>query len=156
MAPAETVPQIALKDLSGQKQRLTDLRGSIVVLNFWATWCGPCQEELPLIARLGQSYAGKPVRFVAVSIDDKKSRAQIADFLAQHNVKVEAWAGATTDTMAKVGLGDIVPSTLILDQAGEVITRITGEAREEDIRSRVDWLLGGRPGQAPERKLNRS
>jgi thiol-disulfide isomerase/thioredoxin len=155
VAPAETVPQIALKDLNGQKQRLNDLRGNIVVLNFWATWCVPCLHELPLFSRLQESYAGK-VRFIAVSIDEKKKPAEIASFLSKHEVKLETWAGATTDTMAKVGLGDIVPSTLILDQAGEVITRITGEAREEDIRSRVDWLLSGRVGAAPERKLNRS
>jgi len=156
LVPAETVPQIALKDLSGQKQRLSDLKGSIVVLNFWATWCVPCKEELPVISRLRDTYAGKPVRFVAISIDEQKNRSQIADFLAKHNVTLEAWVGATTETMAKAGFGDIVPSTLILDQAGEVITRITGEARDEDIRSRIDWLLAGRQGQTPERTLNRS
>jgi hypothetical protein len=75
--------------------------------------------------------------------------------LAQHNIKLETWTGATTETMAKAGLGDIVPSTLVLDQAGEGITRIVGEAREDDIRGRIDWLLKGRPGQAPEITLNR-
>ena len=155
LAPAKPIPELALKDLTGQKHRLSALKGNIVVLNFWATWCGPCQEELPLLSRLSDTYGGEPVRFVAVSIDEKKNPAQIAAFLAQRNIKLETWAGATTGTMAKVGLGDIVPSTLILDQTGEVITRITGEAREEDIRARLDWLLKGRPGQAPATSLNR-
>jgi thiol-disulfide isomerase/thioredoxin len=154
-SPAKPVPELALKDISGQKQRLSALRGNIVVLNFWATWCGPCQEELPLLSKLSEAYGRDQVRFVAVSIDEKKSRAQIAAFLFQHNIKLETWTGATPETMAKEGLGDIVPSTLILDQAGEVITRVTGEAREGDIRSRIDWLLNGRPGQAPQSKLNR-
>jgi thiol-disulfide isomerase/thioredoxin len=154
-APAKPIPELALKDLSGQKQRLSALRGNIVVLNFWATWCGPCQEELPLLSKLSEAYGKDQVRFVAVSIDEQKNRTQIAAFLAQHNIKLETWTGATTETMAKEGLGDIVPSTLILDQAGEAITRITGEAREDDIRSRIDWLLKGRPGQAPENTLNR-
>jgi len=154
-APAKTIGELALKDLSGQKHRLSALKGNIVVLNFWATWCGPCQEELPLLSRLSDAYGGGPVRFVAVSIDEEKSPAQIAAFLAQRNIKLETWTGATTGTMAKAGLSDIVPSTLILDQAGEVITRITGEAREDDIRGRIDWLLKGRPGQAPEISLTR-
>jgi thiol-disulfide isomerase/thioredoxin len=145
-APAKLIPELVLKDLSGQKQRLSALRGNIVVLNFWATWCGPCQEELPLLSKLSEAYGKDQVRFVAVSIDEQKNRTQIAAFLAQHNIKLETWTGATTETMAKEGLGDIVPSTLILDQAGEAITRITGEAREDDIRSRIDWLLKGRPG----------
>jgi thiol-disulfide isomerase/thioredoxin len=152
---ARPIPELALKDPSGQKHRLSALKGNIVVLNFWATWCGPCQEELPLLSRLSDDYGGEPVRFVAVSIDEEKSPARIAAFLAQRNIKIETWTGATTGTMAKVGLGDIVPSTLILDQAGEVITRITGEAREEDIRARIDWLLKGRRGQAPETSLDR-
>jgi thiol-disulfide isomerase/thioredoxin len=155
LAPAKPIPELALKDLSGQKHRLSALKGNIVVLNFWATWCGPCQEELPLLSRLSDAYGDEPVRFVAVSIDEEKSPARIAAFLAQRNIKLETWSGATTGTMAKVGLGDIVPSTLILDQAGEVITRITGEAREDDIRGRIDWLLKGRIGQAPETSLNR-
>jgi len=108
-----------------------------------------------LLSRLSDAYGGGPVRFVAVSIDEEKSPAQIAAFLAQRKIKLETWTGATTGTMAKAGLGDIVPSTLILDQAGEVITRITGEAREDDIRGRIDWLLKRRPGQAPEISLNR-
>ncbi|WP_158615257.1 TlpA disulfide reductase family protein [Acidipila sp. EB88] len=153
---SNVVPEIALKDLSGQKQRLSALKGNIVVLNFWATWCGPCQEELPLLSRLHDAYAGKPVRFVAVSIDEGKSREQLAASLARHEVKLEVWAGATTETMSKVGLGDVVPSTLILDASGEVITRITGEARESDLRSRIDWLLTGRLGDAPGRTLDRS
>ena len=155
-ATSHAVPEITLKDLSGQKQRLSALKGNIVVLSFWATWCGPCQEELPRLSHLSDSYATKPVRFVAVSIDEEKTREQIAGFLSKRGVRLETWTGATTDTMAKVGLGDIVPSTLILDQEGQVITRIIGEAREDDVRSRVDWLLAGRPGQEPEHTVNRS
>jgi hypothetical protein len=52
--------------------------------------------------------------------------------------------------MARVGLGDIVPGTIILDQQGEIIGRIMGEAREEDIRSRIEWLRNGRQGNVPE------
>jgi thiol-disulfide isomerase/thioredoxin len=83
LVPAKPMPEVALKDLSGHKQRLSDLRGNIVVLNFWATWCGPCQEELPLMSRLSVAYGGEMVRFVAISIDEEKSRAQIAAFLVQ-------------------------------------------------------------------------
>jgi hypothetical protein len=53
------------------------------------------------------------------------------------------------------GLADIVPGTLILDEQGQVITRIMGEAKDDDIRSRLDWLLNGRQGSVPELKLKR-
>ena len=152
---ARPLPELSLKDLDGHKQKLSALRPNIVVLSFWATWCGPCQEELPRLSLLNQAYAGKPVHFVAVSIDENKSRRAIADFLAKRNIHIETWMGATAETMEGLGLSNIVPSTLILDEGGQPVTRITGEACEEDIRSRLDWLLRGRPGPAPERTLTR-
>jgi thiol-disulfide isomerase/thioredoxin len=155
MAPAKAVPELKLKDLDGHPQKLSALRGSIVVISFWATWCAPCQEELPRLSRLSEGYSGKPVKFIAVSIDEPKDRPKIAPFLARQAIHLDVWQGASTETMARVGLGVIVPSTLILDEQGEAVTRIEGEAREEDVSSRVDWLLSGKAGPAPETKLKR-
>ncbi len=155
MAPAKAVPDLKLNDLSGHPQKLSALRGSIVVLSFWATWCTPCQEELPRLSKLSDGYSGKPVKFIAVSIDEAKDRAKIAPFVAKAGIHLDVWQGADTNTMARVGLGEIVPSTVILDEQGEAVTRIEGEAREEDVTSRVDWLLSGKTGPAPEAKLKR-
>ena len=146
---AKHAPNLKLKDLSGQTQKLSSLRGQVVVVNFWATWCGPCQEELPRLSKLAQSYSGKNVHFIAVSIDKEKDRAKIEPTLARDKVSLEAWVGADTDTLAGFGLGEIVPGTAIVDEQGEIVARIMGEARDEDIRSAVDWLLGGRSGPPP-------
>ncbi len=154
-AASRAVPELALKDLAGHNQKLSALRGQIVVLSFWATWCTPCRQELPRLSGLGESYAGKPVKFVAVSIDEGKKRDGITAFLTRENVHLDVWAGATTDAMQRFGLTDIVPSTIIIDEGGQPITRITGEAQEDDIRSRVDWLLGGRTGPTPDPVLKR-
>jgi thiol-disulfide isomerase/thioredoxin len=61
IASADSAPKLSLKDLHGQTQKLAARHGKIVVLNFWATWCEPCQDELPRLSRLSQSYAGKNV-----------------------------------------------------------------------------------------------
>jgi len=148
-AYAKRAPNLELKDLQGHSQKLASLRGQIVVVNFWATWCGPCQEELPRLSKLAQSYSGKNVRFLAVSIDAAKDRAKIQPALEKANVTLEAWVGADTDTLGSFGLGDIVPGTAVLDERGEIIARIMGEARDEDVRSAVDWLLSDRSGPAP-------
>lgn len=148
-AYAKRAPNLALKDLRGQSQKLSSLRGQIVVLNFWATWCGPCQEELPRLSKLAASYSDKNVHFIAVSIDAAKDRAKIQSALNRGNVTLETWVGADTDTLGSFGLGDIVPGTAILDEQGEIIARIMGEARDEDVRCAVDWLLNGRSGPAP-------
>ncbi len=138
------------KDLSGHAQKLSQLRGQIVVLSFWATWCGPCQEELPRLSKLSSAYSGKNVRFVAVSIDDAKDRGKIQPFLTKQGISLEVWTGANSDDLARFGLGDIVPGTVVLDEKGELIGRIMGEAQDDDVRSRVDWLLAGRKGPAPD------
>jgi thiol-disulfide isomerase/thioredoxin len=147
---AKHAPDPAFKSLDGHTQKLSALRGQVVVVNFWATWCGPCQEELPRLSQLAASYAGKPVRFVLVSIDEPKDRAKIRQVLGRLHVDLESWDDADTDTMKDFGLGDIVPGTVILDERGDVVERIMGEAHEEDVRNAVDWLLGGKVGPAPE------
>lgn len=155
LAEAKGVPNLVLQDLAGHSQKLSDLRSHIVVLSFWATWCAPCQEELPRLSKLSQEFATSNVRFIAVSIDDAKDRAKIEPYLAKQDIHLDVWVGGNADVLGRFGLGDIVPGTLIIDEQGQVITRIMGEAREEDVRSRLDWLLHGRQGPAPEQKLKR-
>jgi len=150
VAHARRIPNLELKDLSGHSQKTASLRGSIVVVSFWATWCAPCREELPRLSKLAQDYSSNGVRFVAISIDESKDRAKIAPYVTAQKLAMEIWVGGDTNMLARVGLGDIVPGTIILDQQGEIIGRIMGEAREEDIKSRVDWLLHGREGTPPE------
>jgi thiol-disulfide isomerase/thioredoxin len=148
-AEAKRAPNLELKTLTGETRKLADLHGSIVVLNFWATWCGPCREELPLISTLNQSYAGKKIRFIAVSADAPKDRAKIDEFLHPTNLGLEVWIGADLDLLQRLGLGNELPATLIVDEQGEIVTRILGEAREQDIRGSLDWLLSNRSGPAP-------
>jgi thiol-disulfide isomerase/thioredoxin len=152
---ANRAPSLKLEDLNGQTVKLSSLRGHIVVLSFWATWCAPCQEELPRLSTISKSYASKDVLFIAVSIDDKKDVPKIQPFLAKHSIALDVWTGASADTLGRFGLGDIVPGTIILDEQGDAITRIMGEAREGDIRSAVDWLLNQRTGPAPAPMLRR-
>jgi thiol-disulfide isomerase/thioredoxin len=146
---AKRAPDPGFKTLDGQKRKLSALHGQVVVVNFWATWCGPCQEELPRVAQIAASYAGKPVSFVLISIDEPKNHGKIPAKLASLHVTTESWVDADTDTMDRFGMGDIVPGTLVLDDTGEIVTRIMGEAKEDDVRSAVDWLLGGKTGPPP-------
>jgi thiol-disulfide isomerase/thioredoxin len=149
-AQAKRAPNFDAKDLFGQSQKLSRLRGQIVVLSFWATWCGPCQQELPRLSKLSQEYAGKAVQFVAASIDDPKDRPKIQPFLAKNNIVLNIWIGPDSGILQDFGLGEIVPGTVVIDAHGEIVGRIMGEARDEDVRSRVDWLLNGRQDPAPE------
>jgi thiol-disulfide isomerase/thioredoxin len=149
-AQAKRAPNLEMKDLTGNTRKVADLRGSIVVLNFWATWCGPCREELPLLSNLSSAYAGKKVRFIAASADEEKNRAKVDRFLSSNNLlSMEVWTGADLDMLERAGLGNELPATLILDEQGEIVARVLGQAHQEDIEQPLKWLLGGKVGPAP-------
>jgi thiol-disulfide isomerase/thioredoxin len=160
-AEAKRAPNLEMKDLAGATHKLADLRGSIVVLNFWATWCGPCRQELPMLSRLSQEYSAKPenaakkVRFIAASADESKNRAKVDQFLSSNSLALDVWLGADLDMLDRAGLGNVLPATLILDEQGEIVARIMGQAREADIRAPLDWLLGGKVGPPPPASIKR-
>ncbi|MGB6975688.1 MAG: TlpA disulfide reductase family protein [Terracidiphilus sp.] len=149
LAQAKRAPNFELKDLDGHTHHLAELHGSIVVLNFWATWCGPCREELPMLTHLSKVYAPEHVRFIAASADESKDREKVSQFVSAHNVGMDVWVGADLDMLDSAKLGNELPATLILDADGNIITRIKGEAREKDVRDALDWILGGEKGPAP-------
>lgn len=152
-AEAKAVPNLPFRDLGGAKKNFADLRGSIVVVNFWATWCGPCRDELPLLSGLNAQYSAKNVRFVEISEDEngdsRGGRAKIEEFMKAHGPGLEVWTGADMDTLGRLGLGNELPATIVLDENGEVICRLLGEARGADLRAALEWLLSGRIGPAP-------
>jgi len=156
---AKRPPNLTFRNLSGAEVKIGDLRGSITVINFWATWCGPCQEEMPMLSGLTQAYAEKKVRFIAISADEdpgnKKNRAKIDQFLAAHKPEMEIWLGADLDTLGRMQLGNVLPATILLDENGEVITRILGQAKEEDLKAPLDWLANGKSSPAPPAVIKR-
>lgn len=158
-AQAKRVPNLEFKNLQGAAEKIAGLHGSITVINFWATFCGPCREEMPMLSKLTQEYAVKKVRFIAISADEspesKKNRAKIDQFLDTQKPAMEIWLGADLDTLDRLRLGNVLPATIILDENGEVISRIMGEAHEEDVRGPLDWLLDGRNGPAPAASVKR-
>lgn len=130
--------------------RLKELRGKVVVLNFWATWCGPCREEMPMMVQAEKQWAAKGVVFVAASLDEKSTQKAIPEFLEKYGVKYTVWQNATLNDLAKFHLGQGVPDTLFIDEEGKVFARVKGEIRREELDARLEWITGGRKGAAPE------
>ena len=148
-AQAKPLPDLKFKDLAGNPQRLDSLRGSITVVSFWATWCAPCRDELPRLSQLSHTLADHDVHFVAISIDESKDRAKVEPFLEKNKVDLNVWVGGDSGMLGRVGLGEIVPGTLVLDKDGATVGRIMGEARDADITAYIDWLEHDRQGPAP-------
>ena len=151
-AQSKHVPNLEFQSLTGGKEKIGDLHGSISVVNFWATWCGPCRQEFPMLSGLAREYQGK-VRFVSISVDNdptsRKQRAKIDEFLTEQKPSMEIWVGGDLDALERCGLGDVLPGTMILDANGQVISHVDGQAHEEDITGPIDWALNGEQGPAP-------
>jgi thiol-disulfide isomerase/thioredoxin len=152
---AKNVRKLTLHDLEGKKAGWSDYKGRIVVLNFWATWCGPCKEELPRLGQLADQYASQNVAFVLASIDENKKLPAVRTFVADQKITSPVWVGGSIDLLEQLSGTNVVPATLVIDEQGEIVRAINGEARDEDIKEAVNWLLTGRKGPAPSERLKR-
>ena len=79
----------------------------------------------------------------------------VRGFVAQQKVTLPVWVGADVDLLEQLSGTNVVPATLIIDHKGEIVRAINGEAREEDVREAVDWLLSGKKGPVPAEKIKR-
>ena len=105
-AKKDTPADLTLTDLNCVRAHLGELPGKVVVLNFWATWCVPYREEMPLLVQAEQTGRNKGVIFIGASLDEKDTRNAIPKFLEKYRVSFPIWTGATGDNLAKFGMGE--------------------------------------------------
>jgi len=144
---------LSLKDLNGKHVHLRDYQGKVVVLNFWATWCGPCREEMPRLAAAEKEYGPQGVVFLGVSLDDDKSQGKIPEFVREHDINFPIWVGANGDDLDRLNMGPAVPATAFINPEGRIVARVLGEIRPAELKERLDWLTQGQTGPAPQAKV---
>ncbi|HEV8553772.1 MAG TPA: redoxin domain-containing protein [Casimicrobiaceae bacterium] len=121
------IANVEFEDGLGRKRALADFRGKVVLLNLWATWCGPCRKEMPTLDRLQSQLGGADFEVVALSID-RGGQAVVKSFFDEIGVRALAiYVDATAEAGTKLGILG-VPTTLLLDGAGREIGRVTGPA----------------------------
>ena len=140
---AKPSPPIVAQGLDGSSVKLSDLKGQVVVVNLWATWCAPCVKEMPTLAKLQGAYAGKPVKILAISLDKgqpdiDKAKAFIADKPPLTFYHGEYNLAFSVDPPAE-GL----PTTILYDRSGREKARLTGGAdwSTPEARAVLDRLL---------------
>ena len=136
-------PDFALASLDGKTVRLSDLRGKAVLLNFWATWCGPCKIEMPWFVDLQNQYGSQGLQIVGVAMDDA-SKEDIAKFAKDMGVNYPILIG-------KESVGDeyggvpALPETFLIGRDGKIVDKIVGLEGKADIEEAIKKALDTRP-----------
>ena len=132
---------LTLKDLSGVEQSLQSLKGRIVVLNFWATYCVPCRTEMPDLAAVQNEFAALGVQVIGVSTDDVADRATVLQFVRETKVNFPIWIGGSAEHMVSFGLGTALPGTVVIDRQGKIAKIISGVVNQATLRKEIEALL---------------
>ncbi len=134
-------PDFTLKDATGQAVKLSDYKGKVVLLNFWATWCGPCALEIPWFEQFEQQYKSRGFEVVGVSMDEDGWSA-IKPFIAEHKVNYRILLG--NDSVGELYGGvDSLPTTFIIDRDGHfAFPPHVGLAAKNEYLSEIQSLLG--------------
>jgi thiol-disulfide isomerase/thioredoxin len=143
IAPQESVQTFlasSLLDLSGKKQSLTKWKGNYIVVNFWATWCGPCRKEMPELDRIYKKFRSKGVVVVGVSIDDLETLKQ---FEPSTKVKYPILAGGMDSMNASLSLGNdraVVPFTMVINKEGKIAVTYSGLIKATELEQDLELI----------------
>lgn len=139
-----SAPDFSLTSLDGATIRLADLRGKVVILNFWASWCNPCRTEMPAIERAYQQYQSQNITVLAVNATQQDDPTRVRAFVADLKLTFPVLLDERGETMALYQVAAL-PTTFFIDAQGviqEVV--IGGPMAEALLTSRIEQLLGGR------------
>src|SRR5277367_3638025 len=141
-----SAPDFTLQSLDGKNMRLSDFRGKAVLLNFWATWCGPCRIEMPWFVDLQNQYGAQGLQIVGVAMDDS-SKDDIAKFVKDMGVNYPILIG-------KDSVGDqyggvpALPQSFLIARDGKIVDKIVGLRGKSEIEDAIRKALNTRPASS--------
>lgn len=132
-------PAWKLKDLDGHEIRSDQFKGKVVVLDFWATWCGPCVEEIPGYVAMQKKYGPRGLVIVGVSMDSK-GPAHVKQFALTNGMNYTLVMG-DEDVVEAFGNFQAIPTTFLISREGRILNQKTGAAPPEEYEKLVKWAL---------------
>ena len=142
-AKRPAVADFATKTLAGKKLRLSDHRGKVVVINFWATWCKPCKQELPFLNRYAKELEEKGLVVLAVSTDGPRTLSQVRSLAKRSRWVMPVLLDQDSALMSDLNPRAAMPFTLFIDRRGRLAAEHDGYATGDEIamRQRIESLL---------------
>jgi thiol-disulfide isomerase/thioredoxin len=140
-AANEALQAARFTDLQGETQSVERWRGKVIVVNFWATWCAPCREEIPMFVKLQEKYGERGLQFVGVAIDQP---AKVRPFASEFGMNFPVLIGGADAIELTRSLGNkasVLPFTVILGRDGRITATETGAVKEGRFESFLATLL---------------
>ena len=120
----------------GRRVRLEDLRGQVVVLDFWATYCPPCREEIPHLVRLQKEHGPKGLKVIGLNVGGEEDKPKVPEFVKLYGIQYQLADPAPETVRLFFGRDDSIPQTFIFDRNGRLVEHVTGY--DEEVARRID------------------
>jgi thiol-disulfide isomerase/thioredoxin len=150
----ETAKEFTLRSINGGKQvSLADYHGKVVLVNFWATWCGPCRTEIPWLITMQQKYAGRGFTVLGLAMDDEEESV-VSPYVANERFSVNGERVAMNYPIL-IGTSEVAetfggllgfPTSVLISKDGKIVKRVTGIIREDEMLDLIDKELSGAGG----------
>ena len=134
----QPAPDFALRDLAGNTGRLSTLRGQVVLVNLWATWCPPCRAEMPELAAL--YLAHKDEGFVILGVDDQERDETVSEFLKRNPLPYPVWLDPDSRVSRAYGV-DFLPMSILIDRRGVLRAMFPGQSSRAKLEAAIKPLL---------------
>ncbi len=135
------VEDFSLSDSKGELRSLSEWQNKIIIINFWATWCAPCREEIPVFVELQQQYRDKGLQFIGIALQEAE---EVRGFMEEFNVNYPSMVGGDEVIQAAKRLGNNIgalPYTVIIDNNGKIVFTQRGPLSKTDAESVIKNLL---------------
>ncbi|HPT26129.1 MAG TPA: TlpA disulfide reductase family protein [Bryobacteraceae bacterium] len=136
-------PEFRLFDVAGSRRTLREFQGKVVILNFWATWCVPCIEEMPALDRVGREYAARGAVVLGVAMDER-GWPVVSKFLAQRRPGYPILMG-TPEVAHKYGGLKTLPHTVFIDRQGRIVATHSAALDLKQLRRVIEAMLAEQP-----------